>query len=316
MSNNFLKAEQMVFAAIGLLERAVVLPSLVWRDAGGSFAGAKNDTISIRLPAYANSRKRTMRDANAGYTLDELNEHKVDVTLDSDIYKAIGITDEELTLDIANFGSQVLQPAVSAVARGMEDELADTITGASYEVELEIDSSDPYLTLVDARKALNDANVPFGERSFICGSSVEAAILKSEHLARFDRSGSDSAFRDAVIGRIAGFTAVSVPDLPPDEAYAFHRTAYVLSTQAPVVPAGVAFGAGAAFAGMAMRVIRDYDFDNVRDRLLVNAYMGSNTVADAGEIDSGTGKFIPAEDPEASGVDEIIVRAVKLTLGS
>lgn len=314
MANAFLKAEQIVSAAIGLLERAVVLPSLVWRDAGGSFQGAKNDTISIRLPAYANSRKRTLR--TGSYTLDELNEHKVDVTLDSDIYKAVGITDEELTLDIFNFGAQVLQPVVSSVARGMEDELADTITGATYEVELEIDGTDPYLTLVDARKALNDANVPFGERSFICGSSVEAALLKSEHLAQFQMSGDSSAFRDAVIGRIAGFTAISVPDLPPDEAYAFHRTAFVLSTQAPVVPAGVAFGSSAAFAGMAMRVIRDYDFDNVRDRLLVNSYMGSNTVADAGEIDSATGKFIPAEDPDASGVQEIIVRAVKLTLES
>src|SRR5690606_34951668 len=43
-----IKPEVVVSAALGILSREVVLPALVWRDAGGDFAGAKDDTISIR----------------------------------------------------------------------------------------------------------------------------------------------------------------------------------------------------------------------------------------------------------------------------
>lgn len=314
MPNSFVKAERVVRTALALLEREIVLPSLVWRNAAGDFAGAKDDTISIRVPAYAVARTREMR-SNSGYTVDSLAESKVDLTLDTDVYKAIGITDEELTLDIESFSAQVMAPAIRSVAVGIEDALATEMADATYEVELDLDTSDGYNTVIDARKALNDASVPQEGRFLAVGSSVEASILKSDHLSRWDGSGSDSALRDAVIGRIGGFLAVTAPGLDPDVAIAAHRTAFALSTQAPVVPDGVGWGASASYGGFALRTIRDYDFDNVRDRLLANVYVGVGTVEDTGTI-GVDGKFIPAEDPEDSGAETILVRAVKINLGS
>lgn len=314
MANAFIKAEQIVRAALGLLERQIVLPGLVWRNAGGDFAGAKDDTISIRLPAYANSRKRTMRSGDP-LTIDELDERKVDVTLTEHIYKAIGVTDEELTLDIESFGRQVLQPAGASVARGLEDEVGDLMSGATYENEVEVDPASPYDAIVDARKHLNDASVPFDERAIVAGSSIEAALLKSEQFARADASGSTAALREAQIGRVAGFPVFTSNAIAPDEAYAFHRSAYVLSMRSPVVPDGATWGRSESFAGLAMRALRDYDFTNVRDRLLMDVFAGTNIVEDAGEIDAN-GKFVPDEDPDSSPEAEIFVRAVKLTLGS
>lgn len=309
MANEFIKAEKVVRTALGMLEREIVLPGLVWRDAGGSFKGAKDDTISIRLPAFTNARTRTLR-AGTPITVDELDETKVDVTLDTDVYKAVGVTDEEMTLDIENFGVQVLTPMVHSVARGVEDSLTDTIEGAPYEVELDLDEDDPYLSLVDARIALNKHSVPMSGRGLVCGSSVEAAILKSDRLSKFDQSGSDSALREAMIGRIAGFTAVSAPALDPEVAIAFHRTAFVLSMQAPVVPDGVTWGTAETFAGMAMRVIKDYDFINTRDRCLADVFIGSNFTQDRGTIDA-EGRFVPSDD---GADDPILVRAIKLSL--
>lgn len=309
MANEFIKATKVVNAALGVLEREVILPGLVWRDAGGSFQGVKDDTITLRVPAYMNARTRTLR-AGTPVTIDELDETKVDVTLDTDIYKAIGISDEEMTLDIKDFGVQVLNPTMGAVARGVEDKVATVMSGATYEVDLTLDDTDPYLGLVDARIALNDASVPAGDRFLAVGSSVEAAILKSDRLSKFDNSGSDTALREAMIGRIAGFTAVSVQGLDPDVAVAAHRTAFVLSMQAPVVPQGASWGESASFNGFAMRVLKDYDFVNTRDRLLTDVFVGANVVKDRGTIDVN-GKFQPSED----GTDDpILVRAVKLTL--
>lgn len=307
MANEFIKAEKVVSAALGVLEREIVLPTLVWRDAGGDFRGTKNDTITLRVPAYTTARTRTLR-AGTPVTIDDLDETKVDLTLDTDVYKAIGVSDEEMTLDIVDFGVQVLNPAMGAVARKVEDTLAAEMEGASYEIEIELDEDDPYLGLVDARIALNNASVPAGQRFLAVGSSVEAAILKSDRLSKFDQSGSDTALREAQIGRIAGFTAVSAPGLDPDMAVAAHRTAFVLSMQAPVIPSGATWGASQAFNGLAMRALRDYDFDNTRDRLLTDVFVGTSTVEDNGTID-GDGKFQPDADESA-----ILVRAVKLTL--
>ena len=132
--SNFIKAEKVVATALGLLLRELTLPALVWRDAAGDFAGAKNDTISIRLPAYAPARTRALR-SGGPLTTDEIFERKVDVTLDTDVYKRVNIDDELLTLDIADFGSQVLNPVLVGIAQKLEDELASEITGATYENE-------------------------------------------------------------------------------------------------------------------------------------------------------------------------------------
>jgi hypothetical protein len=294
MANAFLKAEQVVRQALGVLEREIVLPTMVWRDAGGNFAGAKGDTISLRVPAYTQARTRVLR-GGTPITVDDLGETKVDVTLDTDVYKAVGISDEELTLDIMEFGEQVTRPVVGSVARGVEDAVAAEMSGATYEVTLEVDNTDPYDTLIDARKALNDARVPMSDRGLVVGSSIEARILKSDHLSHADQAGSDTAFREAVIGRIAGFTAISAQGLAPDEGYAFHRSAYVLSMQAPIVPEGATWGESTAFAGLSMRLLRDYDFMNVRDRLLADVFIGTNHVKDAGYFNAD-GQFQPFTD--------------------
>lgn len=302
MAVDVLKANQIAAASLGLLEREIVLPALVWRNAVGDFTGAAGDTVSIRVPARTTARSRALRGARGTasegegiITMDELTESKVDVTLDEDLYNAIPVTDEELTLDISNFGQQVLAPQVRAVAEGMENKLAAEMTGATYATTLTVDNADPYNTLVDARVALNKNNVPMSERTCVVGADLEGIFLKSEHLARVDQSGSDSALRDAVIGRIAGFGNVYVSNaLPPDVGFCFHRTAYVLSMRAPAVPDGASYGSSQAYQQMAMRWLRDYDFRNVQDRSLVDAYAGTNVVADGPETTPGTPDFVRA----------------------
>ncbi|MEU5259016.1 P22 phage major capsid protein family protein [Amycolatopsis sp. NPDC021455] len=288
MANNYLKGTKIAAAALGLLEREIILPALVWRDAGGDFAGAGGDTISIRVPARTQARTRPLRGArptasegNGIITMDELTEHKVDVTLDEAIYNAVPITDEELALDITNFGQQILAPQVRAVAEGLENKLANEMVSATYATTLDVDTADPYKTLVDARVALNKANVPMAERTCVVGADLEGVFLKSEHLSMADKSGSDSALRDAAIGRVAGFGPIYVSNaLPPDVGFCFHKTAYVLSMKAPMVPDGASYGSSQSYAGLAMRWIRDYDFRAVQDRSLIDLYAGTNHVAD------------------------------------
>jgi coat protein Gp5 len=298
VANTFIKPERIAATGLGLLQREIILPSLVWRDAGGSFRGVAGDTISIRVPARTTARTRPLRGARGTasegegiITMDNLVETKIDVTLDTDVYSAVPITDEELTLDISDFGSQILAPQVRAVAEGLENAVAAEMMGATYANTVEIDPDDPFPGVIDARAALNLYNVPMNDRIIVLGSNLETAFLKSDRLARHDSAGdsNSSALRDATIGRLGGFGRIVVSQaIDPDIGFAFHRTAYVLSMQAPVVPNGASFGSSQSYQGLAMRWLRDYDFRNVQDRSLVDVYYGTNIVADGPDNEEQT----------------------------
>lgn len=308
MAHTFIKAEKIAAQALGLLEREIVLPALVWRDGAESFRGAAGDTISIRVPARTIARTRQLRGtrptASEGegiITMDELTETKIDLTLDTDVYSAVPVTDENLTLDITDFGSQILQPQVRAVAEGIENAISAEMTGATYATSLTMDTTEPFHTIVEARVALNKANVPMSERVLVVGADFEGVLLKTEHLNRVDQSGSDSALRDATIGRLAGFGSVVVSNaLPPNVGFAFHKSAFALGMVAPMTPDGATYSARRTAFGVGMRWLRDYDFRNVQDRSLLDTYVGTNHVMDPDPL-----------NPEA---DPTFVRAVKITL--
>jgi hypothetical protein len=325
--STFVNAERVVRTALGILVREVMLPRLVWRDAGGDFRGVKNDTITIRLPAYAPARTRALR-SGAARTKDSLHERTVAVTLDTDVYKDVPISDEEMTLDILQFGEQIVQPIMQGVGLELENGLGTLISGATYQTTINYTggTDEPYDVLVDAREALDNAHAPAGGRAVVLGSAVESDFLKSPKLNEVDKSGTDGALRDAMIGRLAGFDRIFKTNaLPAGEAYAFHRTAYVMSQRAPIVPNGAPWGATFSFAGLAIRAVQIMEPDTVTNRFIADSWVGYNTVLDNGHFDADPalgGKFVPVEDPANPITGQVnpwendlarLVRAVKIT---
>lgn len=281
------KATKIARTALGLLERELIVTGLVWRDAAGEFEGAQGDTITMRVPARGKARKRALRAArptasegNGIVVMDELTETKVDVSLDTVVYHAVPITDEELTLDVTDFSGQVTQPQVRTVAEGVEDEVIAEMIGATYTTVLTLDQTTPRKTLNAARKALDNAKVPTTDRYVLMGSDVEEVFLNDEKLAAVDTSGWSETLREAVVGRLSGFTLFKSIALPPTVAIVFHRTAFVLNLQAPKKPAGASAGASVNFEGLSLRWIVDYDFRNAQDRSMVDVFVGTNTVVD------------------------------------
>ena len=296
MANTFIKATQVVQMARLLLQREIVLPQLVWSDfTKQQFQYAYNDTVTMSVPAVMSSRSRTMR-SSTGLTADDLTETSVDVKLDTHVYKLLNITDEQLTLDIKDFGAQVLAPQIRAVAEGLEDVIAAELaaaTSASTDVQFLEGTDDPYRVLLLARKALNDLNVPQDGRVFVCGSSVELALLESDRISKASNSGdaiASTALTDATIARVAGFRIVQSNALDPDEAYAFHRTAVAFGACAPAIPQGASDGSQVSSEGIGMRYLRDYNPTNSTgpvDRSLVDVFAGAASVEETDPDESG-----------------------------
>lgn len=287
MANTFIKATQVVQMARLLLQREIVLPRLVWSDfTKQQFQYALDDTVTMAVPAVMDARTRTLR-SSTGLTADELTETKVDVKVDTHVYKLLNITDEQLTLDIRDFGTQVLSPQMRAVAEGLEDVIVAALGAATPEaddVAFVEGSDDPYRVLLRARKELNDLNVPMDGRVFLCGSSVELALLDSDRISKAQNAGdaiAATALTDATIARVAGFTIVQSNALDENDAYAFHKTAIAFGAFAPALPDGATMKANVSEEGIGLRYLRDYNPTNSTgpvDRSLVDAFAGANSV--------------------------------------
>lgn len=313
-----IKAERVVGAVLGALQRDVVLPQLIWMDPAGDFTGAKNDTINLSIPAVTSARKRTMR-AGTTRNRDSLAEGKVAVTLTTNLYKDVAITDEELTLDIADFGRQVLQPITTSMAEGWEEEIVDLMEGASYAKTTTWDGNDPQKVFANASRLLDDARVPMSGRFAVVGSGLAEEIVTADQVRRYDHAGpsNTTALQDASVPPLGGFSRiVKSAALDPDEGYCFHRTAYAGASKVPVVPDGVAWGTSMSSNGFAMRAMRHFDAsaDGWVDILGFDSFVGTNIVKDHGAFDPN-GKFVPAESPQSNDSDLLFVRAVKIVGG-
>lgn len=315
MANAFLKAAKIVAQGLGLLRRELILPRLVQRYGASDFVGAKNDTINIRIPSLLLGREYEWRTRNSPIEVDDLQEFTIDVTLNKHPYSAVGITDEELTLDITSWGEQVARPQIQAVAELLESYIATAMAGANYRNSVVYEPGDGsaddtsfYKAAVAARRALNEDNVPSAGRVIVLGSAVEEAALQSPHLIKANEADSDSALREAIIGRIAGFNVIgNVNSVASDFAVAMHPTAFALGNVAPVVPDGVTIGSTMVTDSLSMRWIRDYDSDYLRDRSVYSAFAGAASVEDGRDLDPESADFGELTDEN--------VRAVEITFG-
>lgn len=305
MANEFIQAEEIVEAAMLLLQREIVLPRTVWRQADASYTGRKpkDDTITLSIPGVVDARTRTMR-ANTALTADEIAETSVPVQLTTHVYSLLNIRDEDLTLSIRDFTAQVLAPQIRAVAEGLEAPIATALGAADWEataVAFTEGTDEPYDVLVDAGKALNKLNVPRAGRFFVCGANVEGALLKSDKLSKVNESGTSDALREAMITRVAGFTVVGSNALGEDEAYAYHPTAVAFAQVAPALPEGATMKARLASDGLAMRYLRDYNptaTNGPVDRSLVDAFVGAKSVEEGDDLKNFRGvaiDFTPAD---------------------
>lgn len=320
MANSFLKPTQIAATALGLLERELVLPRLVWRMGINDFKGAASDTVTVRIPAYTTAREYEWRIRTAEITLDDLSETSFPVTLNKHPYSAVAVTDEELTLDIVSFANQVLRPQIRAVAEKLESYVYAAMTAADLHwptiqpgagdspggggttAEYDNDAKDVLVAINEANRRLNVKNVPRSDRVILLGADIEAILLNGTQLLDASAAGGDGALREAMVGRLYGNPVVVSNSIPTDEAWVFHQTAFILATVAPVVPDGVVSGSSQSFEGLGMRWIRDYDPRYMRDRSVVSAFAGYASVE---------------EDPDRTNTvgDQLEnIRAVKIKL--
>jgi hypothetical protein len=289
--------------ALGLLFQDLVLGACVYRDAQSSFQGQQGDTINIRRPARLTATDVGVDVDTRTVSGQALVETSIAIKLEEYPTNAVTLSDEDLTLEIDDFAGRVLAPQLRSVADYIEAAIADALQLATAGDILAVatDGSDIGDVIVDARQALNDENVSRSNRVLVVGSRLESMILKKlqDDLQAVDNGLHGMALREAVIGRLSGFTVVGSNELDKDVAVAMHPTCLAMATVAPAVPQGCAYGASRNAHGYAMRHIKDYNPVNLSDRSIVGTYLGLSEVLD-----------VPRD-----GGSPAMVRAVQLSIG-
>jgi hypothetical protein len=315
-TNVFTKSPKVVSTALGLLLRNIVWNGLITRRSMEDFRLTTNDTITIpirgrtvadtiALRATGEARKINVRD---------LQETSISVQLTDRVENAIGVTDEQATLDIVSFADQILSAQVIAVAEELEAKLFAIVSGAPYHASNGVtwninEESGPksgaYGSIIAANTRLDRVNVPRDGRVMVVSPEGRAAILLDNRLTQIAPQGlGEGALRQGFVGQLDGTPIVVSNLLTATEAYLFHKSAFVAAEGAPVVPQGAYGGAQKSFDGFAARWLMDYDADYARDRSVLTSYFGGKSVND-GPVSSPLG---------GGGAVATNIRAVKITL--
>lgn len=274
-----LTAKGISSVAVELLTRSLVLPMTVARIPGGEYSGPNGGTRTVMVPQPSTARTQASRGATITY--DDVTEVPVDVTL-SHLYHAKLVSDEELSLDLVNFGTQVTRVQVQAVAAAAEDTLATAMNGLAADLTIAADGSDIEAKILEAREMLGRNDVPADNRYLAVSPEVATFLLALPNLSQVDQSGSPSALRDAVIGRYRGFTVVESSALTAGTAVAYHSSGFAFASRLPVTPRGANETATAQAGGIGLRQIFQYVPDKLSDASVVSTFAGASVVTDSG----------------------------------
>lgn len=275
----FLTAGQISRLAVELLSRRLVLPMTVSRVPGEEFRGSNGDTVTLRIPQSRTAQIQTT--PGATITPVAIDELSADVSV-VQIFDATSLTDHDLTLNIAAFGRQVLRPQTDAVARGIEDQLADEINGLAFDAEFALNATDQDTKdqLLFAREELTNADVPPEDRWFAVSPQIATRVISHPDFSRVNTSGSDRTLRRGEIGSLYGFRFIESNALTAGEAAAYHESAFGLGTFPTAEMEGQAAVQSAVVTeqGLSLRWLKQWNPATLSQESVVTAFAGAGVV--------------------------------------
>jgi hypothetical protein len=277
MPNTYIKPTVIARAALGLLEAQLVLGRLVYRDYERDFAGKIGDTVNVRVPGAAVAARRFDRTgvatgSDTTVQLSSVSETSFPVQLTHHLYNAVAVTDEERTFLLDDYGSRILEPQVRGIAEGVEGLVSSVLDARTATVT--VNATTPENSLTEVAVLMDQRKIPRTGRTLVISPDMQTYFLNSDRLVRVDASGSDSALRDAEIGRLRGFNIVVSSQLKAGSAHALTADAIALVTKAPAAPAGATNVANESYGGYAMRYLFDYDASVLQDRGIASIFAG------------------------------------------
>jgi hypothetical protein len=196
MSNTILTPEIVAKEALMCLQSNLVMADLVHRDYDQEFV-AVGDTVSIRKPA-----KFVAKNFTGTAESQDITEGSVAVKLDRFRDVTVAVTSKQMSLDIADFSAQVVEPAMQAIAQAIdEDLLAVAAAGAGFVKEGDKAPAD-LADIAELAKQLDLKKAPMQNRHLVLHPEHKYRYALTDNLSKVSYAGDNETLRDALLGRI------------------------------------------------------------------------------------------------------------------
>ncbi|HTF53711.1 MAG TPA: P22 phage major capsid protein family protein [Pseudonocardia sp.] len=199
MANVFLTPSIIAREALRSLQSNIVAAQLVYRDYVTEFTGAKvGDTVTIRKPATFTAQEFT-----GAVVVQNAQETGVPLVLEKHFDVTFQVTSKQWTLEVARFTEQLVAPAMSAIAEGVDRYLLSKANDLTSVVTVAGMTTLADLAAIDL--GLNENRVPVSPRNSIVSPKIKAAMMGIDAVHRADvRADGGQALRNASLGHIMG----------------------------------------------------------------------------------------------------------------
>ena len=228
MSNSFITMQKIADMALPLLmDNIAFLPLITTGKYDSQFSAKKGDTIKVVRPARVTAIDGD-QDISSLYS--DFAETSVSITLDTIATVARAWTSKEATLNMDDLQRLVVQPAVNAIAESVNAECLNLYKKVPYFYGTSGTTPDALADIANSRKILQDHRAPSQNRAFVMDNTAEAKFLVLDSLVEVDKSGTNSALRDAALGRVMGMMLAADNQVPTHTAGAYSALADVTIT--------------------------------------------------------------------------------------
>ena len=273
MANTILTPEIIAKEALMVLRNNAVMANLVHRDYSDEFVGGVGDTITIRKPATFSAKE-----FGGEIEVQDASETGIPVKMDKHLDVSFAVSAKELTMDIADFSTQFLVPAMQSFQDKIDTYLLTLAAGVKNKHTA---TENIQTDVVDTRAFLTKNAAPLADRRFVYSTETETALLKTDLFVSAEKVGdTGTALREASLGRKYGmdFYVDQNADTAGIDGVAFHKNAFALVTRPLALPLGNEDASIVNYDGFGLRVVRAYDIKTKKDTISIDMVCGVKTL--------------------------------------
>ena len=191
----FLEPKIVAVKALQILKDELVFRNLLNRDYEADYHQV-GDTISVRKRIAGKSE---LFDGQVNGQ--EAVEEPVNITLDRHRDYTTVLEPKDETLNIVDFASQVIEPAMVSLAEGVEEDCAAfVVSQATKKVEYTANPTD-LKKIAELGKALDKAKAPMSNRSLVFSTDHKFDYATCTNLSEVNKAGDNMALREARVGK-------------------------------------------------------------------------------------------------------------------
>lgn len=189
-------------ALMTLYAQTTMLP-LVYRDFSADYARV-GDTVTVRKPATF-----VANEFSTAISVQDALESSVAVQMNKHLDVSFAVTSREMTLSISDFRTQLLNPAMEAIAQKVDQLLLGLYVDVYQNLGTAGTTPSTVADITGTGRVLDQAKVPLGGRTLAIDAFAKDKFLQIQSFFEADRVGDDgSALRNASLGRKFGLDTV------------------------------------------------------------------------------------------------------------